>query len=235
MARCHHTYQSEEQRRPTMWFRHKPLLTVVLSVLTTGAVAAGCTSHVAATLKVNGGVPTTTNSSMSPTTTTNVTSTSSSPSSPSSVSPVSTPVTSRPIGTSLPLPRFGTYADGQPGTPRYVLTISGSPSGVEGWLYFVYQDGHTSEVLHYGGHSASGGATLHTNVAAHPFNIGTPPPFPQVGSKPLAVGRELRASYTDSSITLSGCAKYLYWARSSASYPHPNSCTFTYQAVSSRS
>jgi hypothetical protein len=120
----------------------------------------------------------------------------------------------------------GTYVDAA-AAPGYVMTVNSTSNGFVGWLYFVYQEGTTSEVFHYSGHvSADGTLTVQTDTAAQAFSIGSAPPFPQAGSTPIPAGNVFSGTYSQNTIVLPNCGSYLYWA-TSAHLSEPLSCSFS--------
>ena len=155
-----------------------------------------------------------------------------------------------PRGTTTTLPstavgldgiRSGYYVDGPAGRPHYVLTVTATATGLSGWLFFVYQDGHISEILHY--HSTQVTAdvltalSMVTDRTSQPFPFDNPPGFGQAGSQPIPAGRAFNGVYGSSNkspeaaLTLSDCGAYLYWANP-ADLSEPVSCSFTYNGTS---
>lgn len=148
-------------------------------------------------------------------------------------------------GTAASSLNVGYYSNEPDLLPRYVLQVAKSGSGYGGWIFFVYQDGRTSPVLHYSATVSSNGAfTIHTDQARQPFGIGVPPPFPEAGTgmvppgntysgkaeHPTASSSSPGSSSSASTITLNSCGNYLYWARPGS--PVDESCTFSFSGDS---
>jgi hypothetical protein len=149
--------------------------------------------------------------------------------SPVAVSPSASPQAPIPAPTmTANEPSAGEYFDGPIGAPHYALTVATHPGGFGGWMFFVYQDGHTSEILHYNAlTSSSGNFTLTSDTPPGALPFGSPPAFPQAGSSPIGPGKTFAGGFVGNSITLSNCGSYLYWA-GPAGGSSPDSCTFTY-------
>ncbi len=148
-------------------------------------------------------------------------------STPATSSPTSSTTTPTTAPSSAPtVVPSGDYVDGQAGTPHYVLTVATTSAGFSGWMFFVYQDGHTSELFHYHADWQSQDTlTVHTDSTTLPFPFYDPPPYPEAGSQPISPGRSLPGTYHDQTLTLTGCSSYLYWADPSNT-ARPSSCSF---------
>ncbi|HET6915275.1 MAG TPA: hypothetical protein VFH56_04230 [Acidimicrobiales bacterium] len=127
------------------------------------------------------------------------------------------------------------YIDGARGTPHYVLSVTSTSTGLSGWMFFVYQDGHVSDIFHYHSTGTTPGVldavTMITDTSDQVFPYGNPPPGPQAGSQPVPPGRTFNGTY-GSTFALSDCGAYLYWANP-ANSSKPMSCTFTYSGTNS--
>jgi hypothetical protein len=130
---------------------------------------------------------------------------------------------------------LGKYPDGPSGTPRYVVDVQTSArTHFTGWLYFEYQDGRIAPLFHYTATTdLSGDAlSLKTDSSSVPFSLGTPGPLAlatggQAGSSPIPPGQTYTGTMDGTSISITDCGSFLYWAT-----PHPGtgpaqSCTFT--------
>lgn len=146
-----------------------------------------------------------------------------------------TSTTNAPVTTTTSTVNGGTLATGDyadsPSAPHYVLTVNANPAGFVGWLYFVYQDGRTSETFHYNASTNPDGTfVLHTDTPSAPFSVGRPPPYPQAGSSTIPPGNTYTGTDRDNTVRLDNCGTYLYWASPSNTSGSPASCIFTYQA-----
>jgi hypothetical protein len=136
----------------------------------------------------------------------------------------------RPGPWSVPL-QGGYYTDGAAGTPHYDLTVNPVTGGFTGWLFFVYQDSRVSVLFHYTAAAKSDGTfTLTTDTTSRPFPFTyQSPPFPQVGSAAIGVGRHFTGAYAASIMSLDGCQSYLYWAN--PANLSSDACTFTFNGA----
>ena len=160
--------------------------------------------------------------------------------SPKSATPPSPTVTNSPSPTfpgGINDALLGNYLDGPVGTPHYVLDVrTSTATHFSGWLYFEYQDGRIAPLFHYTATTGSGDAlSVQTDSSSVPFSIGAGGPVPlatggQAGSSPLPLSQTYAGVDDGTSITITDCGSFLYWAS-----PHPGtgpaqSCTFTHEA-----
>ena len=131
-----------------------------------------------------------------------------------------------------PVPGF--YVDGPDSRPHYVLSVTSAPGGFAGWVFFVYQDGHISETLHY--HSTSvtpdllPAVRMVTDTTNETFPYQQVPPGSLAGSEPVPPGQTLSGTYGSTGFMLSNCGTYLYWANP-ANISEPMSCTFSFKGT----
>ena len=148
--------------------------------------------------------------------------------------PTPTTATTTTNGSQLPA---GYYVDGPDSRPHYVLSVTSAPGGFAGWIFFVYQDGHISETLHY--HSTSVVPDLLLAVKMVTDTTNEPFPYPHVspgslvGSEPVPPGQTLGGTYDSTGLSLSNCGTYLYWANP-ANISEPMSCTFSFSGSNTR-
>ncbi len=141
-----------------------------------------------------------------------------------------TPASSSPTGSpATPAPTEGFYADASVDLPRYVLTVKSHQAGFAGWLFFVYQNGSISVLTHYTATSnADGTFSFRTDAGQGPFPYAHQSPGAgQAGSAPISAGNVYSGTFSKSTVTLTECGSYLYWAQSHSGAPAA-SCTFDY-------
>jgi hypothetical protein len=97
----------------------------------------------------------------------------------------------------------GSYVDGPPGTPHYVMNLTAQAGGaLNGTLLFLFQDGRTSESFSFTGTARDGVAQLATSGGPH----------------------QIAAIYSPGVVVLTGCVGYLQDAQSDTA------CRFTYSS-----
>lgn len=159
----------------------------------------------------------------------------------SSTTVVASTVAASTTTTTLPasvggLPPSGFYIDGSglyppsDNYPHYVLSVAASVDGVDGWLFFVYQDGHTREVFHYSGRVTSGQSLRLTTLDPNGFPYSGRGSTTSAGDTTKGGGNTFMATYSDGVVTLTDCSSYLYWANPSGG-KEASTCSFVYDGA----